>query len=198
MEYYLVAIVFLLIWSLAISVGSIATRSPMLGPILASMLMLSNLTYFNARYALDLTKEINSSNSRTLALADVIRRYTAKESGLVIFSHNWSSEIGYYSERKSFTIDKEGYSLGRNAEKNFEDRVWDDPAAFLGGLKLGAIVICIKGDVSRYAQVIAKYSLGKPKTFAIKDCYVWFPGVTEIELSDGTRQSAIDIAGSAQ
>ena len=86
--------------------------------------------------------------TRTLAVAEVIKRYTAPDSGIVVFGFDWNSELGYYAERKSFTVPT---WFARR------DDAWRQPEIFLGGLALGAIATCPLMDGLPRERVIRRF-----------------------------------------
>ena len=121
-------------------------------------------------------------------MGEVIQRYTPQDSGILVFGLlsedsaypvvSYSSEIAYYSRRKAFTV-----------EDSFESRIWDDPAFYLGGKELGAIVICAEYNLDRYAPIIRKYDPDpSPGVFEVQGCYVWLPGVQSIVLANGEHR----------
>jgi hypothetical protein len=153
-------------------------------PFIVLMLVASNFAHFAATYGEYLKKKINMINTTTLAVSDVIRRYTPKDSAILVYGLrsygaarpliSWSSEIAYYSQRKSFTV-----------EKWFEKRMQNNPASFLGGKQLGSIVFCSK-LTEDYARIIKQYAI-VPQLFKVNDCYIWLPEVKEIELRSGEK-----------
>jgi hypothetical protein len=189
LEYYQAASVLFLQAALAIAVVLGLARAPkhyLAVPIAAVVLVVANIFYFSTGYRHYLTKTLDVSHTRTLAVSDVIQRYTPQDSGILVFGLlsedsadpvvSYSSEIAYYARRKAFTV-----------EDSFEERVWDDPASFLGGKKLGAIVVCAGHNLARYAPVIRKYDRDRsPGVFEVQGCYVWLPGLQSIALADGT------------
>ena len=86
-----------------------------------------------------------AEQNRTLAIAKVLRENTPPNSGFVAFGNDWSSDFAYYAQRKSFTV-PEFFSDYKGA--------CDDPARFLGGAPLGAIVNCpsLKGPSVEQAE----------------------------------------------
>ena len=153
-----------------------------------AVLIFSNLFQFYTGYGKYLQKTLDVSNSRTLAVSEVVRRYTPKESAILVYGlttyesawpvTSWSSEIVYYSQRKGFTV-----------EDSFEKKVRHDPASFLGGKPLGAIVICDK-NLEKYMPIIREYD-NKPvaSVFRVSTCYVWLPTTQSIQLPTSNHQA---------
>jgi hypothetical protein len=64
---------------------------------------------------------LTPQNNATLAVSAVVRRYTPRDSAVIVFGlmstgsvepiSAWSSEIAYYSERKSLTVTDEANAL---------------------------------------------------------------------------------------
>ena len=153
-------------------------------PLVVFVLVGANFLQFLTSYGDTLARKINVRNNATLAVSDIVRRYTPEDSAILVFglrSHgsaypvaSWSSEIAYYSQRKSFTV-----------EKWFEKRVGEDPASYLGRKSLGSMVFC-DGLTQMHVNLIARYTVGdKSGLFKIKGCYIWLPDTTEIVLPSG-------------
>jgi len=190
-EYYQTASALFLLGALAIAtvVGlRQVTNPPLAVPLVTAVLVLANLFHFSTGYGHYLTQTLDASHTRALAVGDVIQRYTAEDSAILVFGLlsndaaypvvSWSSEIAYYSRRKAFTV-----------EDSFESRIWDDPASYLGGKELGAIVICAEDSLDRYAPIIRKYDPDpSPGVFEVRGCYVWLPGVQSIVLANGEHR----------
>ena len=152
-----------------------------LSPIMTILLIGCNLYFFSTGYAHIMRLTFDASKTEILAIGDVIRRYTPKESGMVIFGADWSSEIGYYSERKSFTVP---HWPVPQWEKVF-NAVWQAPANFIGEQKLGAVVFCTSGNHINLADILARPDIqADPCLYNVHEAYVWLPGVTSISLSN--------------
>lgn len=108
-------------------------------PALTTLLVLLNLAVFQVKYMKYLQKDLSVKSERALAVSDFLRSNTFKDSAIIIFGNDWSSDIGYYAQRKSFTVSDSfsGY-----------EAVWLDPEKYLGGLPLSAIVVCRNADAS--------------------------------------------------
>jgi hypothetical protein len=194
LPYYQIASVLFLLAAIAVAVVMgmrwFPGRSNAIPFLISISLVAGNYYHYGRGYGRYVSKHLDTSNSRTLAVSDVIRRYTPAESGIAVFGLpstdglrpvlGWSAEIAYYSERKSITLGR--YTAG--------DVVWDDPASRLGGKALGAMVFCYRDEMSieQYNRLIAKYAQNdRPALFPIQDCDVWLPGVDSIDLAHGVR-----------
>ncbi|HVT45784.1 MAG TPA: hypothetical protein VMT00_15500 [Thermoanaerobaculia bacterium] len=188
LDYYQVSSAVFLAAAVAVAtiVWSARTGGRRIAALLVLVMIGWNLFAFSRGYGRHVRKELSVGRTRALAVGDVIRRYTPPESGVVVFgllvhegpSHpvtTWSSEIAYYSERKALTV-----------EDGFEPHVWHDPASFLGGKELGAIVVCAREDRARYNEVISRYSVrGEPRVYDVGECQVWLPEARSIVLEGG-------------
>jgi len=189
LEYFQVSSVVFLLGALAVSVTawpqSVVSRDR-IGAVVAVMLISSNLWHFANGYGKRVTSDVN--DDETLLVADAIRRYTPKDSGILVFGDLFSSNFEYDAKRKG-PSQFEYYSRrkGLSVERAVEDRIGDNPASFLGGKELGAIVIC-SDDLARYSKVIQRYD-GKspPSIFRIHSCYLWLPNVQSILLPSENR-----------
>lgn len=185
--YYQTANTLYLIGAVSISIVAIACyfRRPILVFLLGAAIVASNAYFFYTGYWNYIQKSITVTSNTTLALGDIVRRYTPEDGAIIVFGlmstgsvepiSAWSSEVAYYSERKSLTITD-------SARAQF----WSDPAAFIGNKELGAIVFCAMQNRDRYEQILQKYADKMPPSlFKVKDCYVWLPGIASISLPNG-------------
>ena len=112
---------------------------------MAVLLCMCNVVQFKMTFwpFVSQSAEAFSHNPNThLDVADVLRRYTPAGSAIVVFGADWSSTIPYYAQRKAFVVP----TWPRRPEwAATYDRVWRDPSASVGGLKLGALVYCDGG-----------------------------------------------------
>ncbi len=180
LEYYQVASVMFLLGALAVSVmawpHSVVARDR-IGAFVAVMLISSNLWHFVNGYGKRVTRDV--ADDETLLIADAIRRYTPEDSGILVFysEPQRPSQFEYYSRRKGLSVKGAG-----------EDRIGDDPASFLGGKELGAIVVC-DDDLARYSKIIQRYDgRSPPSIFRIHSCYLWLPNVQSILLPSENRR----------
>jgi hypothetical protein len=135
-DYYQTECALFALAALAVSVGGFVPRiskQALAAPAITAVIVASNLLHFHEGYWDALTMKWSVSTTRTLTIAEVLKRYTPEDSAFVAFGYDWSSELAYYSERKSFTV----APFFRNY-----DRAWLEPEAYLGGAELGAIVGC--------------------------------------------------------
>jgi len=132
-DYYQISSTIFLIFALAVSIKYAFqkfSKNNLIVLTLSIFFVSCNLFQFVNGYANYLKAPIDEINNKTLAVSNIVRTYTDKNSAIVVFGYDWSSEIAYYSERKSFTVPE--WFVQYND-------VWNDPAAFLGDKKLGAV-----------------------------------------------------------
>jgi hypothetical protein len=166
-DYYQTSCALFLIAALAIAVSewvpSITGRTALV-PGLMILLVSANLTAFVIGYGKVARTAISIPGNRTLAIADVLRRSTPAGSAFVAFGLDWSSEVSYYAERKSFSV-PEWFSDYPHA--------WERPADYLGDTPLGAMVVCpgnrppTIADAERKAQIDAHWTV-----LPVQDCRV--------------------------
>jgi hypothetical protein len=72
-------------------------------------------------------------NSRSLELALTLKNRVGREAAFLGFGLDWSSEVPYYSERRAVLV----HDVATDAAQ-----VAANPAAFLGGVPLEAVVLC--------------------------------------------------------
>jgi hypothetical protein len=182
--YYQTANTIFLLAGLAIAIYSLSDRLRITyaAPLLCAAVVALNLYSYQTGYAKYVKKVLTPRNNTTLAVSDIIRRYTSPDSAILVFGlmstgslkpiSAWSSEVAYYSERKSLTL------------ADAESSAWSDPAAFLGGKSLSAMVFCSpKKNRKRYKQLLEKYGGSLPPSlYKVRDCYLWLPGAKSVRL----------------
>ncbi|MFA6036676.1 MAG: hypothetical protein WC748_00985 [Legionellales bacterium] len=167
-DYYQVVNVLFLTSALTIAIISLPKLfgRNVLVPTVTIFFVISNFYFFSVGYATNLKMKIPADNT-LLAMSAAIKQYTPKDSAIVVFGLDWSSELAYYSERKAFTVP------GWIPEY---DAVWQAPIAFIGDKKLGALVLCEAGDKPNLEQIMT-HPITKQNTKFLKidHCYLWFP-----------------------
>lgn len=101
----------------------------------------SQIWQFQSDYKPDIEKD-HKDNSRYvtgLALRSVVR----EDQAVLIFGNDWNSNILYYGQRK-------GIGIPNMAPKPLLKAIIADPEAYLGGMKLGAVVQC---STDRYGDL---------------------------------------------
>jgi hypothetical protein len=194
-EYYQASALVFLIGGVAVSVFAIPPRlRRYLRPLpVAAAFVFSNLWNFYNTYApamkapASFFKE-NPGGDPSIywRVADVIRRYTPTDSAIVIYGADWNGTIAYYSQRKSFTVP---------SWVTFYDAVWKDPALFIGGKELGALVFCQQGGELRLRNIMARPDIKEmPTLFAVDGCRIWFPHMAALkQAKHATCQGSIDV-----
>lgn len=181
-DYYQTASVLFLTGALAVASVHWPAKYAMrfdISLVIVLILVISNMYHFKTGYANDITAQINSSTSTTLAVSDVIRRYTPEDSGIVVFGDDWNSETAYYAQRKTFTVP--GWFKGY-------DSVWKEPAKFLGDKELGGLVFYASGNNPSLTQIMENPVVkNHPNLFKVRDCYIWFPDVKSIDIPGENR-----------
>jgi 4-amino-4-deoxy-L-arabinose transferase-like glycosyltransferase len=104
--YYQVANYAFLVFALAILLAtSLRSRLGTACIVLTVMiLMAQNGREYAGFYRKSLVAIFDAQSCDTLEVAEVIRRRTAPESGMVVFGKLWSSEVAYYAQRRSVTV----------------------------------------------------------------------------------------------
>lgn len=133
--YYQSANIIFLIFAVAFAIAAIADRqrSTVVALVIAVAILGSNYLIFSRNDLQGIRQTFTAENSRELGVALAIKANTTPEEGFVAFGNDWSSSLGYYAERKSFTVP--------NWYKGF-NQVATDSSNVLGGLKVGAVATC--------------------------------------------------------
>ena len=183
-SYYQLSSTLFLIGAITIAITQIDMKNHMrkyIVPLVIIFLVSHNIYSYHTSYAKYTLQKFDLSNSRSLAVGNVIERYTDKNSGIVIFGDSWNSEIAYYSKRKTFTVPDWFKSY---------DSVWKAPAKYMGDLDLSAIVFIVKDNditaIKKRPDVQKDSCLYK----IYENCYIWLPGVKAILPVDGVKLKA--------
>lgn len=175
LDYYNTAAVLYLIWSLAIAIPAALNGLPLkpIAPATAALILMTiNLSQFYRIYWPKTKAEITISNEGVLAASDLVRRYLLSNTAILVFGLRsrgskypisaWSSEVAYYSERKSLTV-----------SDDLPPYVLEDPRAFLGDKTLGAIVFCGNTNLIYFRQMLRKYAGEYAPIYEVVNCRVW-------------------------
>lgn len=133
-------------------------------PIIILVFILSNLYNYKKVYY---EKKLNDfKDHRTIILGDYINKNTNERSIVIwIGGYDWSSEVAYYSERKSLTVP---------AWSNYEFEAIKYPEKFLT-TKPAAYVLCPSPQfLSLNKEMLNTYPTLKP--YLISGCNVYFTG----------------------
>jgi len=132
--------------------------------------VLINLVVFSRGYAKNETKMITPSNNALLSTSEIIKKYTPEDSGIVAFGLDWSSELSYYSQRKSFSVP--------NWYSDY-DSAWADPSSYLGNKQLGALVVCPNPPHQPDLQALLERTEVQSHPYVYQNdlCYLWMPNV---------------------
>ena len=129
------------------------------------LLVLTNLYRFSCGYADRLWSLEQMPRPSVLTISETIRRNTDNDSGIVVFGYDWDSTIAYYSRRKSFTVP--------DWFTKYDD-VWLNPAQYLGGKRLGAMVFCESAKIFSATQIAEQPDVKRnPRLTKIGQCYLW-------------------------
>jgi len=88
--------------------------------------------FYLGNYGKDKLRSIDITKNRTYLISEFIKNNTPKDSSVIVYGFDWSSEIAYHSERKALTLPWERWDIEAitNTDK------------FLPNIKIGAIVNC--------------------------------------------------------
>lgn len=148
-DYYQSGCALFLIAALSISVAIWLPKripSPYAVPLVTTLLVVSNLSFFYNGYYQLMKQQFKTEETRALAAGQIVRQHTAQNEAILVFGNDWSSNITFYAERKSFAVPE--------YFRPYDD-VWKNPAKYLGTTPLGAIVVC-PSDMAPDAELIAK------------------------------------------
>jgi hypothetical protein len=176
--------------SIAIAVWLPKIGWPAIAPVTTTVFVMLNYLTFSHTFANYLTKSLDATNTTVLGVSDVIRRYTPRDSAIVVYGLDWSATIPYYSERKALAAPRDEYIyLEKSNKTQYKSyaAAWRNPESFLGGKKLGAIVFCPSDELTLDRMLDQPDVKRHPALFKIQSCYINLPGVKSIVTSDGNR-----------
>jgi hypothetical protein len=142
-DYYQVSNIVFLLGALAIIIGDGLKKQInffFIVPIITIFIIFFNLSKFYSGYGIVVARELNSQDPRSLQsykIGRYLNQITKEKTAIVVFGKDWTSEIAFHGQRKSFTIP----SWFKEYQK-----VWEKPNNYLGGERLSAIVICKVND----------------------------------------------------
>jgi hypothetical protein len=166
------------LFALAVVVGHVLKERlarPAIVPILAAVLVASNLHFFLSQDREGVEARYTFDNSTDVALATVIDANVPPDHYFVAFDLLWSSSLTYLSQRKSFTVS--------DVFKDYE-AMRRDPSKFMDPARLDAVIAC-PSEPGRVAELFAWSRAGRRwKIGSIDDCYIAVP----------ERQAVVDAA----
>jgi len=150
-NYYQYANGFFVIAIAALGCGALLQQKRLASSVaLLSTLLVSQIWQFQTDYKPDIEKD-HTANSR-YATGQALRSIVPREEAILIFGNDWNSNILYYSQRK-------GIGIPNIIPLPLLKNILTDPEAYLGGMKLGAVVQCSTnsyGDLNAEVNAFVK------------------------------------------
>ena len=132
--YYLAAIALLGLVTVGLALAAILDSGHRVAGLAMLVAMLAGqLYYFHGTYAPWFSGDHWSRKTHQAGF--LTRIHTDRGDGIIVLGIDWSSEIAYYSERRSVTVP--GW-----LPKDLKRRLFADPQRFLGSARFGAVVWC--------------------------------------------------------
>jgi hypothetical protein len=132
--YYLPAIALLALMSVGLAVSAIIESGHRaIGLAMLVAIVAGQLTFFRSVYAPRFAAD--HSRLETYRAGLLAREHTAPDEGIIVLGIDWSSEVAYYSERRSVTVPLW-------LPTRIKQRLFANPQAFLGSSRFGAVVAC--------------------------------------------------------
>jgi hypothetical protein len=128
-------------------------------------LIISNYIFFYIQYYPSKSLEINSDNNRSLAISKNIKQKIPKDGILIVYGNDWSSELAYYSERRSLTLPWGQWDI----------EAIQNPEKFLGDEKAAAYIVCPNPNKEKIISALEiKYSKQDYSSQNIFDCDIYY------------------------
>jgi hypothetical protein len=128
------------------------------------ILITINIINFFKEYYPVINAKINIDNNRTLGISDYIKNNTPFNQPVIWFGFDWSSEVAFYSERKSLTVPSWG---------NLESDVIANQNKYLGTDQASAYVLCPTtnfDNLKHQLTLLGKYN----RIEKFRDCDIFF------------------------
>jgi hypothetical protein len=132
-SYYQYANAVYLLLSAAVVLAALSEERPVWAVGLVLVIATLQLKGFAEGYRTVQGAVRNPGDSRSLELSLALRNHVARDAAFLGFGLDWSSEVPYYSERRGVLV---------HGSNMLETRLAANPAHFLGGVPLEAVVIC--------------------------------------------------------
>uniref|UniRef100_UPI003F948BFC hypothetical protein n=1 Tax=Rhodoblastus sp. TaxID=1962975 RepID=UPI003F948BFC len=170
-EYYQVSATVFFLIAVGLSVGTMAEElfpeRNSLYAMLATWLIVANFVGFEGLYGPIRRWAISAENNSKLKIAEFIKAHTAEDDTVIWYGFNWSSEVSFYSQRKSLTVPEWSW-------KNFEIDAIEHRERFLDR-EPAAIVVCKSPNTEHVLSAVrAKYPAAAVET--INNCPVFLIG----------------------
>lgn len=135
-DYYPTACVIFLLAAIAVALGrwtngGILPRAAAIA--LLAVFIGNGIHEFKARYWPAATYRNRVAYLPELALGYALKENTSPDAAVLVYGYDWSSQIAYFSQRRSLT---NPFWPGPLRE------VWSNPERYMGGKPLGAIAVC--------------------------------------------------------
>jgi hypothetical protein len=176
-NYYQAANLVFLIFALALALGAVVAPAIGSGAVAVALTIIFVLNYsaFNLTYADAMKRTFSRKDTQSLEIASALQRQVPVNSSVVIFGHDWNSDIAYLSQRKSFTVP-----------------VWFDeyeeisanPERFVGNSDLGAVLLCPEATEPTLSALLDWTQRNKAwKVGRVGSCYLATPGAAVPDIS---------------
>ncbi|WP_141218255.1 hypothetical protein [Bordetella genomosp. 11] len=150
-DYYPTACVIFLIAALALAIGQWARAGNVarLTSLVLLMAFVGHGVYqFRKVYQSEAQYRDRVARLPELTVARTLEASTSSNAALVLYGYDWSSQMAYLTQRRTFTVPKWPGKL---------TEVWNDPQRFLGTSPLGAIAVCNNIDTPTPHQVANRF-----------------------------------------
>lgn len=150
-DYYPTACVIFLVAALAVALGRWAAGGTLVRTIslvLLAVFVGNGIYQFRTVYRSEARYRERVPHIQELMLAQTLKASTDKEAALVLYGFDWSSQMAYFSQRRTFTVP---VWPGKLTE------IWADPQRFLGSTALGAIAVCNNTERPTPGQIADRF-----------------------------------------
>lgn len=166
-SYYQNANALLALIAVALGIAAIAELGqPLLAGIVLAVVVAGQLAFFHAKYVP--TIEADFTKTPIYLVSQSVREHVREGDALLVLGADWSSEIPYYSERKSL-------ALPSWMPPPLIKQALDDPEKFLGGLKLGGIVYCTMRGYNANSPLVEAAIAGRQVLVEAGPCKLFSP-----------------------
>jgi hypothetical protein len=163
-NYYQYANAIYLVLAAGVVIAALACRRPVVALAIVVLIAGLQLRTFEQGYATTEGAVLSPAQSRSLQISAVLKNRVESEAAFLAFGLDWSSEVPYYSERRAVMVPWWDDLALRAAA---------DPARFLGGVPLQAVVVCSDSEPpAGFDTALAALTTGAAKQ-AVAGCEVY-------------------------
>lgn len=166
-NYYQYANAVFLIAAVALGIGALASaKSRVAAAVLLVAIMTSQAWMFHTNFRPAVLEDTTSRSHYRTGMA--LRQRVSPDQAVLVFGNTWSSDVQYYAQRKGITVP------GQTPDEFFKTLL-EGGGLHLGGMKLGAVVVCDPKQYGRRAEWVTEMASRLPLLEEVGACKIYGP-----------------------